>query len=53
MFEKQRYADEAVGFDFIAYHGYARRRYYELISGTRTPYICMYQQVTQYFFMYS
>ena len=30
-FEKQLYADEHVGFDFVGYHSYAKRRYYELV----------------------
>ena len=30
-FQKQLYADAHVGFDFVGYHSYAKRRYYELV----------------------
>ena len=30
-FKKQLYADEHIGFDFVGYHSYAKRRYYELV----------------------
>lgn len=48
-FEKQRHADSMLGFDFIGYHSYAKRRYYELVhtdidsfcSSSRKPNINM------------
>ena len=30
-FEKQMHADAFLGFDFVGYHSYAKRRYYELL----------------------
>jgi hypothetical protein len=32
-FEEQILADKAQGYDFIAYHNYAKRRYYEVVGG--------------------
>ena len=32
-FQKQMYADKAMGYDFIAYHSYAKRRFHNLLRG--------------------
>lgn len=31
--EKQMRSDAAQGYDYVAYHNYAKRRYYEIVGG--------------------
>jgi hypothetical protein len=33
VMEKQTRADQLQGYDFVAYHSYAKRRYYEIVGG--------------------
>ena len=33
MFMDQIYADRAIGYDFVAYHSYAKRRFNSLLPG--------------------
>lgn len=33
---KQMAADKAQGYDFVGYHGYGKRRYFELVGGECT-----------------
>ena len=45
-FEKQMAADRLQGYDFVGYHGYAKRRYFEMVRGMSVGVIVHLQYVT-------